>query len=149
VEAGASFRGFEGVLAKDGKSPFYIHGDSELRGPTGTLLSGKGMRNLAASPDGKLLALCQGNDVIILATHGRVTRKISMANVNELEWGPRLIAGIGPDLWNIPLDGGAPQKLESPGNRQAGFSLHPDGTQIAVTAGRLASEVRELKFDRK
>lgn len=149
VEAGASFRGYEGVWSKDGKSLFYIHGASELRGPDSTLLKGKDLRNLAASPDGRALALCQGNDIVIVATDGRVIRRVPMANVTELDWGARLVAGTGAGLWNIPLDGGPPQELASPGNRQAGFSLHPDGKQIAVTAGRLSSEVRVLKLDGK
>jgi Tol biopolymer transport system component len=144
VQPGASFRGFEGVWAKD--RLFYIRGNSELRTRDTTLLSGKGLRNLAASPDGKSLAVCEGNDIVIVDTGGRLIRRVSMPEVKELEWGTRLIAGIGADLWNIPVDGSAPQELKSPGNRQAGFSLHPDGKRIALTAGRVSSEVRVLKL---
>jgi Tol biopolymer transport system component len=149
VEAGASFRGFEGVWSTDGKALFYIDGDNELRMRDKMLLAGNGLRNLTASPDGRSLALCQGNDIVILATDGRVIRRVPIVDVNELEWGARLIAGIGADLWDIPMDGSAPQKLASAGNRQPGFSLHPDGKQIAVTAGRLTSEVRVLKLGDK
>ena len=112
------------------------------------LFKGNGLRNLTAAPDGRSLALCEGNDVVIIATDGRVTRRIPLANVNELEWGHSLIAGIGSDLWSIPMDA-SPRKLESPGNRQAGFSLHPDGKRIAVTAGRISSEVKVLKLNLK
>ena len=145
VEAGASFRGFEGVWSKGGKSLFYLHGDSELRAGDKVLLSGKGLRNLTASPDGRSIAVCEGGSIVILGVDGRITRRVPMANVSELEWGTRLIAATGADLWEIPVDG-APRKLESPGNRQPGFSLHPDGKQIAVTAGRISSDVRVLKL---
>jgi hypothetical protein len=39
------------------------------------------------------------------------------------------------------VDGSAPRKLASPGNREGGFSLHPDGERIALTAGKTKSEV--------
>ena len=146
VEAGASFRGFEGAWSKDGKSLFYIHGDSELRLGDKVLLSGKGLRHLAASPDGRSLAVYDGKDICILGVDGQLTRRVRVNGVTELEWGTRLIAGTAADLWEIPAEG-APRKLDSPGNRQPGFSLHPDGKQIALTAGRISSDVRVVKLN--
>ena len=104
---------------------------------------------MTASPDGRFLAVSQADAIMILTTDGSTKHSVVMPDVNELEWGSRLIAGAGAELWNIPLDGSAPQKLPAAGNRQAGFSLHPDGERIAVTAGRLTSEVRILKLGGK
>jgi hypothetical protein len=146
AEPGAPFRGFEGVWSKNGKTLFYIHGDSEVRAGDNTLLHGQGLRHLAASPDGRLLAVCEADTIIVLDTDGRVSRKVPLNGVTELDWGPRLIAGTGADLWEIPAEG-APRKLESPGNRQPGFSLHPDGKRIALTAGRISSDVRVLRLN--
>jgi hypothetical protein len=33
-----------------------------------------------------------------------------------------------------------------PGNRAAGFSLHPDGKRVALTAGRSQSEIWSLSL---
>lgn len=147
AEAGASFRGYEGVWA--GSELIYIRSDSELRSREATLLSGKDLRALAASPSGRLLAVAQAGEVLLLHANGRLKRRVPLPGVNELEWGTRLIAGTRTDLWSIALDGGPPVKLESPGNRQPGFTLHSDGKQIAMTAGRITSEVRVLKLDLK
>jgi Tol biopolymer transport system component len=149
VEPGASFRGFEGVWSPDGKSLYYLHGDSELRSLDANMFTGASLRNLAISPDGRYLAVCDREDVVIVGVDGSKPRRVPMPDVHELEWGPRLVAGKGADLWEIPVDGTAARKLESAGNRQPGFSLHPDGKRIAVTAGRLTSEVRVLKLGAK
>ncbi|HYI94477.1 MAG TPA: hypothetical protein VEX68_13090, partial [Bryobacteraceae bacterium] len=148
VEAGASFRGFEGVWSADGKSLFHIHGDSGLRLGDKVLFQAQGLRNLVAAPDDRSLAFCEGDDIVIVPMDGRVTRRVPMANVNELEWGSSLIAGTGSDLWEIPKDG-PPRKLAAPANRQTGMSLHPDGARIAITAGRISSEVKVLKLSLK
>jgi Tol biopolymer transport system component len=146
TEPGAPFRGFEGVWSRD--SLVYIHGETEVRAGKATLLKGAGLRHLAASPDGQFVAVCQGEDVLIVPATGGEPRKVSLPNVNELEWGARLVAGSGANLWEIPAaaDGGPPRKLEAPGNRLPGFSLHPDGKHVAVTAGRSSSEIRTLKL---
>jgi Tol biopolymer transport system component len=146
VEAGASFRGFEGAWSRDGKSLFYIHGDSELRLDDKVLLSAKGLRHITVSPDGRSLAVYDGKDIVILGIDGQLTRRVPMTGVTELEWGTRLVAGTATDLWEISPES-APRRLESPGNRQPGFSLHPDGKRIALTAGRISSDVRVVKLN--
>jgi Tol biopolymer transport system component len=148
-ETGASFRGFEGVWSKDGKLVFYLYGDDELRsrdvqsGRETTLYRGTRLRHLARSSDGALLALGEGEDSIsIVPTADGEKRRIKFEGVTELEWQRDLIAGRGAELWRIPIEaGGAPQKLETPGNREMGFSLHPDGKRLALTAGKMRSEV--------
>jgi dipeptidyl aminopeptidase/acylaminoacyl peptidase len=149
VEAGASFRGFEGVWSADGKAIFYINEDSELRSRDATILAGKDLRNLTISPNGSSLAVCEGDFIVIVGINGNPLRRVPLPGVNELQWGERLVAGRGSELWEIPEDDSAPRKLESAGNRQAGFSLHPDGKRIAVTAGRITSDVRVLKIGTK
>ncbi|MBI3696855.1 MAG: PD40 domain-containing protein [Acidobacteria bacterium] len=147
-ESGASFRGFDGVWSRDGRSVFYIHGDREVRsravgaGRESTIYRGARLRHLAASPDGKWLAAGIGdNSIALVPTAGGEPRMLPFHGLTELEWGRELVAGKGAELWRIPLGGEDPVKIESPGNRDAGFSLHPDGERIAVTAGNAKSEV--------
>jgi hypothetical protein len=61
--------------------------------------------------------------------------------LTELEWGRDLVAGRSAELWRIPVDGAPPVKIDSPGNRDSGFSLHPDGKRVAMTAGDSKSEI--------
>ncbi len=150
-EAGASFRGFEGVFSSDGRSVFYLHRDAGLRrrelttGKEATLYPDKRFRHLVVSPDGKLLAAgLENTGIALLPTAGGEPRIIPFRGLTELEWGRELVAARGTELWRIPLDGAPPAKLESPGNRAAGLSLHPDGRRIALTAGNVKSEIWAL-----
>jgi Tol biopolymer transport system component len=153
LEAGASFRGFEGVWSKDGNSVFYLYADSELRArvlPNGgetTLYRGTRLRHLTVAMDGSKLALAEGEDsIVILPAAGGEKQRIRFEGLSELEWGQDLYAGRGAELWRILLSTGAPQKLEMPGNRAAGFSLHPDGKRLALTVGKARSEVWVLRL---
>jgi hypothetical protein len=68
-------------------------------------------------------------------------RSIPLEGLTALEWGRALVAGRGAELWRIPIDGGEPVKLNSPGNRTGVFSLHPDGARVALTSDDVKSEV--------
>lgn len=153
AEPGASFRGFEGVWSKDGKSVIYLSGGSEIRlreiagGREIVLHTGTGLRCLTMSPNGRMVAAFDGDGSIsIVPVDGGDKRSLPFKNGNELHWGEQLLAGSGSDIWEIPLNSGTPRKLDMPGNRQAGFSLHPDGKRIALTAGRIAAEVRAMRI---
>jgi Tol biopolymer transport system component len=152
AEPGAAFRGFEGVWSKNGKSIIYIHGDVTVRSKTldgqeAELYRGVHLRHLTPSPDGRSIAFTEGGDsIVILPLAGGSRRAIPFTGVTELHWGADLIAAHGAELWIVALDGATPRKLPAPGNREPGFSLHPDGKQIAVTAGRAQSEVRVMRI---
>jgi Tol biopolymer transport system component len=145
VETGAPFAGFEGVWSPDGASIFYIRG-SELRsreiasGREATVYRGGPLGHLTVSPDGKWLAIGSGASVLLIPAAGE-SRTVAFEGLTALEWGRALIAGRGAELWRIPTDGGAPVKLNSPGNRSGGFSLHPDGARIALTTDDVKAEV--------
>ncbi|MBI1789820.1 MAG: PD40 domain-containing protein [Acidobacteria bacterium] len=147
-EAAASFRGFEGVWSSDGLHVLYLYHEQELRsrlvngGSESALYRGPRLHGLAVSPDGKWLALgAGGKSIALIPAAGGEARFLPFDGLTELEWGRDLIAGRGTELWRIPLDGAVPVKLAAPGNRQAGFSLRPDGDSIILTAGNAKSEV--------
>jgi Tol biopolymer transport system component len=151
-EPGAAFRGFEGVWPKNRKYIVYIHGDQVVRartlgGEEAELYRGVHLRHLTASPDGRSIALAEGDNSIVIVplTEGE-KRTIPFSGVSELQWGAELIAARGAELWRVPLDRSHAQKLRAPGNREPGFSLHPDGGQIAVTAGKTHSEIRAIRI---
>ena len=148
-ESGAPFAGFEAVWPNGGGVVYYVRG-GEVRsreiasGRETTVYRGEQVRHLAASPDGKLLAVGSGGRIVFVPAAGGEPRSIAFEGLTELEWGRTLIAGKGAELWRIPIDGDAPEKLDSPGNRNGGFSLHPDGERLALTAGDQKSEVWAL-----
>ena len=121
---------------------FYLYGDAELRsrdvqsGRETTLYHGTRIRHLARSSQ-RLARLWRRRGFDLdRAGGGRGEAWIQFEGVTELEWQRDLIAGRNAELWRIPLQGSAPQKLEGPGNREMGFSLHPDGKRLALTAGK-------------
>jgi hypothetical protein len=152
AEPGAAFRGFEGIWPKGRKSIVYLHGDTTVRSKTMTgeeaeLYRGVHIRQITASPDGGSIAFLEGDDsIVIVPIAGGGKRVIPFAGATELEWGAYLVAARGGELWRVVLDGASPQKLPAPGNREPGFSLHPDGRQIAVTAGKAQSEIRVMRI---
>jgi Tol biopolymer transport system component len=150
AEAGAPFRGYDAAWSPDGRWLYYIRGDELRRREAGgegesTLYRAGGLGALAVSPDGKLLAAgLGGKAIVLLQAAGGEARMLPFEGLGELEWGQELIAGKDAELWRIALDGAAPVKISAPGNRAAGFSLHPDGKRIAMTAGNARSEVWAL-----
>jgi Tol biopolymer transport system component len=146
-EAGQAVRGFPGVWAAGGRSIFYIRNETDVRsrdlesGRETTVLRGKGLRLLAISPDGRRLAVASDEAIAILPAAGGEQRDLPFSGATELEWGADLLAARGADLWRLSPESGEARRLEMPGNRAPGFSLHPDGKRIALTAGRTQSEV--------
>ncbi|MBI3472342.1 MAG: PD40 domain-containing protein [Candidatus Solibacter usitatus] len=147
-EAAASFRGFEGAWSSDGQRVLYLYHEQELRsrlvsgGSEATLYRGPRLHGLAVSPDGRWVAVgAGGKSIALIPAAAGEARLLPFDGLTELEWGRDLMAGRGAELWRIPLDGAAPLKLAGPGNRQAGFSLCPDGESIVLTAGNAKSEV--------
>lgn len=49
--------------------------------------------------------------------------------------------GSKTELWQIPLQGGEPRKLELAAENMHDLSVHPDGRHIAFTAGQIKSEI--------
>ncbi|HTM49331.1 MAG TPA: hypothetical protein VL285_11635 [Bryobacteraceae bacterium] len=148
-EAGGPFTGFEAVFSGNGRIVYYIHG-AELRsreiasGRAATVYRGEQLRHLTASPDGKWLALGSGAGITLVRTETGEPHQVAFEGLTELEWGADLVAGKGAELWRIPVAGGAPNRLHSPGNRIGGFSLQPAGARMALTAGGLKSEIWSL-----
>jgi hypothetical protein len=119
-----------------------VNTSNEVRTNQSVIYSGKDIRALAICPDGKSVAVAEPDAVVVVPA----SRRIPIAGIRELEWGRDLMAGDGHDLWVVPPDGAAPIRKEMPGNRQPGFSLHPDGCTIAITAGNNHSEIRAIRI---
>jgi hypothetical protein len=138
-ETGASFRGFEGLWSKDGKSVFYLYGDTELRARDvqsareTTLHRGAGLRHLARSNDGAMLAFGEGEgSILIMPVAGGEKRRIQF-EVHELEQHPIAAArALNPRGWCAAA--------RHTGNRERGFPLR-DGKRLAQ---RLANEIGSL-----
>ncbi|MCX6376441.1 MAG: hypothetical protein NTU88_10495, partial [Armatimonadetes bacterium] len=45
------------------------------------------------------------------------------------------------ELWSVSVQGGEPRKLDLTAENMRDLSVHPDGRQIAFTAGQTKSEV--------
>jgi Tol biopolymer transport system component len=148
AEPGGPFRGYDAAWTAE--AVYYVRG-KELRsrefasGRDESLLEADGLRHVAASPDGKRVAVATADAVSILSTSGGAPRTIRFAGLTELAWGRELIGARGAELWRIP-ETGKPEKIQSPGNRRPGFSIHPGGTQIALTAGNEKAEVWVLRL---
>lgn len=157
TEHGAPFRGFEAVWARDGKSVYYLHGETELRqhrivdGTENVVLHAEGMRGLAINPAGDTLAVGIAGRAIRLTplTAGVKARLIPFPGLTELAWGKDLYAGAGVGLWAMPLDGGKPLPVPVPSGRQPGVSVSPDGNSIAYGVGYDQSQVVSLELPRR
>jgi dipeptidyl aminopeptidase/acylaminoacyl peptidase len=146
AEPGTGARGLEGVWSADRKYLYYLHGGTELRrraagtGQEAVIHTGKDLCCLTASGD-RVAFVEDKNTVVAEGTK----RNVPIDHLRDLEWGADLIADDGADLWLLPRSGAAPIRREMPGNRQPGFSLHPDGRTIAITAGKSLSEIRAIR----
>ena len=122
------------------------------------------MSGLTLSPDGQNLAFSvseSGSKIIrILPVNGGEARELLHEDKSSMpvafgfgtvEWTPdgrnvlfiRQTSSGGPEreLWMIPAVGGSPRKLELKADKLRELSVHPDGRQIAFTAGKLRSEI--------
>jgi dipeptidyl aminopeptidase/acylaminoacyl peptidase len=143
AEPDGPFRGFEAVWGA-GDTVYYIYAEREVRSTKGAkpVYQGKALRRLAISPGVKALAVADADGKIaVLPLDGGPVKTLHLKGMTELEWGRDLIAANGDGLWKLPLDGAAPERIPAPGNRLPGFSLHPDGETVALTAGDRRSEV--------
>jgi Tol biopolymer transport system component len=154
AEHDAPFRGFDAAWAPDGRSIYYLHGETEIRqrrladGIEATLLHAAAMRYLAVNKTGDLLAVGIGGNAIRITPlkAGAVPRLLPFPGLTELAWGEALYAGRGDELWAVPLDGAPPRRLPMPPDRLPGVSLSPDGRSIAFAAGREQAEVRSVRL---
>jgi Tol biopolymer transport system component len=156
AEHNAPFRGFEGVWAPDGRTVYYLHGDSELRAhrladhTETVMLRAEAMQHLAPSPSGDMLAVGIGGNAIRLTPVGNgVARLLPFPGLTEIAWGKELYAGRGSELWAVPLDAGKPRRLSLPVGRLPDVSVSPDGNSLAFAAGGEQSEVRSLHLPRQ
>jgi Tol biopolymer transport system component len=130
---------------------------------------------LALSPDGQFLALAglaydseSSRLLQILPTGGGQPRELLSLAEGE-KWGAARTVAWTPDsralivlkatparkeLWMVPVDGGSPRRLDidadsftrdAEGGLDQGFSLSPDGRQIAFLTGKSAAEVWALE----
>ena len=128
-----------------------------------------GPNNLALSPDGRWLAFGLGYGVdsgvlMVMPAAGGEPRELMRSPWSEqwdtfatpftgLEWagdGRHLLfsgAGAGAsaeyesELWRISVEGGEPHKVGLITQRRGTLAIHPDGRQIAFTAGETKREV--------
>lgn len=114
--------------------------------------------NLALAPDGRLLAFglsdgarTEAKILMVMPAAGGEPRELVRLKKNEMSGfaftrdGRHLLfsrAGKpSPGMWRIPIEGGKPRSLGLATNLNARISMHPDGRQIAYTAGETNLEV--------
>ena len=154
VEHDAPFRGFEGVWSRDGKSVYYLYGETELRqrrltdGAEETILRTAAMQHLAINKTGDTIAVGIGGSAIRMTPlqPGIVARLLPFPDLTELAWGNELYAGRGEKLWVVPLDGTPPRQIPAAKGRLPGISPSPGGESIAFAAGREQAEIQSLQL---
>ncbi|MEK7409247.1 MAG: hypothetical protein AAB225_29640 [Acidobacteriota bacterium] len=119
----------------------------------------------ALSPDGQELAFGVGDTesqsliLKVAPAKGGQAREVwrgpTGLSPRPIEWAPDgrsllITRRRGPadpqtDLWLIPVQGGAPRKLELAAEDLRDIAIHPDGRRIAFTAGQDRSEVWALE----
>jgi hypothetical protein len=128
------------------------------------------LNNIQMSPDGKTITVGvvpsaesgnRASEILAFPTSGGDPRVLMRADgaqaVAVLAWMPdsravQILKVITPqswERWTVPIDGGAPTKLDPPpvtGGVPQPFRLHPDGKQVAlqVQAPRKPEEVWSL-----
>ncbi len=108
-----------------------------------------------ASPDGRYLLQTfqkgKGSELRLLPVAGgeaRVVHAVQEGGLPWANWTPDskhiLVKHVGngrDDVLLVPVDGGAPKKLDLPGARWGWMAMHPDGKRIAYLAGQQEEEV--------
>jgi len=157
----------QGVWSSDGKAVFYsrdgglwsrdldTNQEAEIYRQPAEESGGSG-RNLALSPDGRWLAFGDRRVLMVVASSGGEPRELMQLEAEEkgsfsgLEWaadGRHLLFSIGdsttttPELWRISVAGGKPEKTGLATQSWATLAVHPDGRQIAFSAGEPKQEV--------
>ena len=120
--------------------------------------SSAGPNNLALSPDGRWLAFGLGEGIgsrilMVMPAAGGAPRELMRLPeekgdvlapaISGLEWAgdAHLVYSIGAELWRISVNGGEPERLGLATQRRGTLAIHPDGRQIAFTAGETKQEV--------
>jgi Tol biopolymer transport system component len=134
------------------------------RSASGVHYSDAGPNNLALSADGRWLAFGLGSDVrsgvlMVMPAAGGEPRELlrlrdGQGLLKGIEWAPDgrhllftkgpggfIIPGFTEELWRISVDGGEPQKVGLATQDRGTLAIHPDGRQIAFTAGGPKREV--------
>ncbi len=165
----AGFRGIEGLWSESAKSIYYVKhigpASSQIReflfhdGSDRLLYETHQGRisRLSRSGGGTRLAFIRGRpskpDAILYSLQmeeGKLRRFVPVpaGAVESINWSAgneRLLVGLsmdsGPELWNIPVEGGTADKIKLPAAWNADLDLHPDGEQFAFTIGRTRTEV--------
>lgn len=151
--------GPQGVWSTDGKAIFYfrdggIWSRHLATGQEAEIAKGGG-RNLALSPDGRWVAFGDRTVVMVVPSAGGEPRELLRIQQQEgavsgLEWardGESLFFSVGdsikvnPELWQVPVEGGKRRKVGLATQDWATLAIHPDGRQIAFTAGEIRNEV--------
>lgn len=114
--------------------------------------------SIALSPDGTHLALLifttdLETQIVVLPAGGGAARELtplSRSNIRSIAWTPDgeaiLFSGRDPttrtaDVWHVPAAGGDPQRLGTDREGVQYVRLHPNGRQLAFTAGVPAAEL--------
>ncbi len=115
-----------------------------------------GVNGLAVSPDGRRLAFSVSDPatrssvlMLIPASGGEARELIRLKEpesiwFSSLAWTPdgrQVFFVKGDELWRVPVEGGAAQKIELGVRKPRGIRFHPDGSRIAFWAGENTREV--------
>ncbi len=115
-----------------------------------------GSFNGSLSRDGRKLLLMRSGEsetkyrsIAVISTDGGELREIlSLPDISAqvLEWEPGgrgviFARADNSELWRVPVEGSAPEKLGIRGEKMRGLRFHPDGRRIVFNAGSTKAEV--------
>lgn len=165
---------YKAVPSPDGEAVFFIHRSRGLVAKPARIVvyelntgrqseryrvDASFLRELAPSPDGRHLAFTIGDSALmVMPVAGGQPRELlrvrqgSLAR-NLLTWTPDgeaiLFGKVGSqqktEVWQIPADGGEPEKLELALEGLRDLRIHPDGRRVTFSAGEHKAEVWVLE----